>query len=85
MLLQIYVAPDCSPCTEARAIACEMQARFPWVHVQLVEVDGKRELPPRVVATPTYLLDGKVISLGNPRRERLVKLIAENRSPGAGA
>jgi len=80
MLLEIYVAPECPPCTEARAIASEMQALFPWLQVEVVELDGRRELPPRVVATPTYLLNGEIVSLGNPRRERLVKLIADNES-----
>lgn len=82
MVLEIFVAPHCAPCVEARAIAQELRGTFPWLQVELVELDGRRELPPRVVATPTYLLDGRVISLGNPRRERLIKLIADNQGQG---
>jgi hypothetical protein len=33
--------------------------------------------PPTVFAAPTYLLDGRVISLGNPRREELWARLAQ--------
>jgi hypothetical protein len=82
MVLEIYVAPECAPCVEARVFAQEMQRCLTWLQVELIELDGRRELPPRVAATPTYLLDGNVISLGNPRRERLMQLIADNRRQG---
>ncbi|MBI3978368.1 MAG: hypothetical protein HY331_09300 [Chloroflexi bacterium] len=73
--LQIVIAPDCHGCEEARALAAEMQAHFPHLRVELFEMDGSRLVPPGVVATPTYLLDGKVVSLGNPRREDLMREI----------
>ena len=85
MLLEIYVAPNCPPCLEARAIASDMRSLFPWLRVELVELDGKRWAPPGVVATPTYLLDGKVVSLGNPHRERLARLIANKPEKGGAA
>ena len=70
--LQIVVARYCAACEEARAIGLEMQVTFPKLAVDLVEIDGSHPVPDGVVATPTYLLDGAVISLGNPRREMLV-------------
>ena len=85
MILEIYVAPDCPPCVEARAIATDIRSLLPWLRVELVELDGRRWAPPGVVATPTYLLDGKVVSLGNPRRERLVRMIADNTDRGGAA
>lgn len=45
-------------------------------------IDGRCQPPPQVVATPTYLLDGKVISLGNPRPDWLVRVIADNQGQG---
>ncbi len=56
-------------------MASEMREMFPTLTVDLMELDGVRTLPHGVVATPTYLLDGRVISLGNPRREDLVAMI----------
>jgi hypothetical protein len=85
MVLEIFVGPCCTPSVEARAVAGDIQAQFPWLQVELVEVDGRRELPERVVATPTYLLDGKVIALGNPRRDWLARVISDNHSSEGGA
>ena len=75
MRLEIVVAPDCPSCREARAIAGEVQARYPALTVDLIELDGRRPVPTRVVATPTYLLDGAVIALGNPRHAVLLDVI----------
>ena len=72
MLLEIVVAPHCFGCDEARSIAVDLRERLPWLDVQVVELDGSRPVPPRVFATPTYLLDGEVVSLGNPRVEALI-------------
>lgn len=79
MRLDIVVAPGCHGCDEARAIARGMRARFPDVAVSLVELDGRRSAPENVVATPTYLLDGRVVSLGNPAPEQLAREIARRR------
>jgi len=75
MRLEIVVAPDCVGCSEARSIAEEVRGRFTSVEVHLVELGGDRPIPKQVVATPTYLLDGAVVSLGNPRRDTLLRLI----------
>lgn len=76
MRLEIVVAPDCLGCEQARAIAAEVRARFPGVDVDLIEVGRERPVPAIVFATPTYLLDGVVVSLGNPSREHLAELIS---------
>jgi len=64
--LVIVVAPDCPQCDRARA---------PALRVELLDLADGRPVPPRVVATPTYLLDGAVIALGNPHPEALVSRI----------
>ncbi len=76
-LLQIVISCDCPTCGDSRAIAVEMSELFPTLTVDLVDLDGGRPIPDGVVATPTYLLNGKVISLGNPRREDLIKTVME--------
>ncbi|MBI4496894.1 MAG: hypothetical protein HY689_03205 [Chloroflexi bacterium] len=40
-------------------------------------MDGPQPVPPGVVATPTYVLDGRIISLGNPYRDILVAAILD--------
>lgn len=76
-LLQIVVSNDCPTCEESRIVALEMRERFPLLQVDLVDLDAGHAVPDGVVATPTYLLDGTVVSLGNPRPEDLIRTIAE--------
>ena len=68
--LQIFITDDCWSCEESRRIAAETEARFTDVEVRLVDLMSD-ERPSNVFAAPTYVLDGRVISLGNPRREEL--------------
>ncbi len=64
-------------------IALEMGEMFPLLQVDLIDLDAGHPIPDGVVATPTYLLDGKVISLGNPRREDLIETVMELQAPHA--
>lgn len=68
--LQIFITDACWSCEESRRIAAETKARFKDVEVALIDLNSS-ERPATVFAAPTYVLNGKVISLGNPRREAL--------------
>ena len=78
-VLKIYISENCWGCVEARKIADEVRVGFSEVHVQLVEHDAADEVswPDSIIATPTYELNGKIVSLGNPYREELHSLISE--------
>jgi hypothetical protein len=77
MRLEIYVADYCSNCAEALRLA-ELARRVPGVEVRVINLDTTTEpVPSRVVATPTYILEGHVVSLGNPSREDLLRLLGE--------
>jgi len=79
--LEIVVSPTCVGCEEARLIAEEVRARFPSLDVDLIEIGKERPPPPNVFATPTYLLDGTVVSLGNPKRDALISTIGRRLKP----
>ena len=53
----------------------DITPQFPELLLNLVNT-GQEPLPDGVFAVPTYLLNGKVISLGNPTRSALVKKLA---------
>lgn len=83
-LLEIYVAPSCAGCTIARQRASELQAlALPNVEIRLVDLsDSGARRPWQVFAVPTYLLDGQVLSLGNPEQDWFLrKLWAASREP----
>lgn len=67
-VLEIFVQPRCMGCEWARDIAALVRANaIPGLRVNVVDLsDPAAVWPPRVFATPTYILDGQIISLGNP-------------------
>ena len=76
--LDVYVASHCAYCNEAQALADDVAARFQDVVVRVVDLDVEPEpLPDYIVAVPTYVLDGRTISLGNPDPEELFARLQE--------
>lgn len=65
--LAIYIATHCEICQYALEVADEIRRAYPQVDVQVVDINQTTEaVPESVFATPTYLLNGRVWSLGNP-------------------
>jgi len=76
--LEVYVSRQCLNCDEAVRLAEEAAARYPSVVVRVVDLDLVGSPPPDpVVAVPTYLLNGRVVSLGNPYPEELFARLHE--------
>ena len=69
MHLDIYISDQCTNCREAVQIAKEARG-ITGLEVTVVNLgEPGQRVPPQVFATPTYILDGLVVSLGNPERE----------------
>lgn len=65
--LRIYVARHCESCTEALRLAEEVRQKHQTVNVEVIDLDAEEGRNwDDVFSVPTYLLNGKVISLGNP-------------------
>lgn len=66
MHLQIFVGKHCANCAEAFRIA-ELARSIDGLDVDVIDLDEPgQHAPVNVVAVPTYVLDGRVVSLGNP-------------------
>ena len=74
--LQVYVKQDCWTCSESRRIVAEIAPQFPQISVELVDMETPNR-PQNVFAAPTYVLDGRIISLGNPYRHELRREIKD--------
>jgi predicted thioredoxin/glutaredoxin len=75
MRLEIYVAHECTNCEEALLIA-ERVRGIAGLEVAVIDLDEPGQIVlPGVVAVPTYLLNGRVVSLGNPAREEFLTLL----------
>ncbi len=58
-------------------IAAEISQRFPQLITEVINLDDPSATKPdQVFAVPTYLLDGKILSLGNPYREEMFAKIS---------
>jgi len=69
MRLNIYIANHCFNCQQALDIA-EQARKIAHLEVAVINLDDANQaVPSKVVAVPTYLLDGRIVSLGNPDRE----------------
>lgn len=68
--LQVYIREDCWTCAESQRIVSEIAPQFPQIAVELLDLESTNQ-PENIFAVPTYVLDGRVIFLGNPYREQL--------------
>jgi hypothetical protein len=73
--LDVYIADDCWSCTETERLVSKVTVEFPSIAVQTIHARTGR-WPDFVFATPTYVLDGRVISLGNPGWQELHELLS---------
>ena len=73
--LLVYIREDCWSCAESHRIVAEIAPEFPQLAVELVDFDVP-DRPQNIFAVPTYVLNGRIISLGNPYRDELRKEIA---------
>ena len=79
-ILEIYVAPDCFGCEVARDLAGVVRGLgWPHLEVRLLDLSAPETIrPPAVFAVPTYVLDGRVISLGNPEQDWLLAQVSSS-------
>ena len=74
--LQVFIEEDCWSCAETRRIVADVAPDFPGVSVEFLDM-AVSERPDSVFAAPTYLLNGRVISLGNPTRHELSQKLTQ--------
>ena len=77
VLVEIYVIDHCSNCDYARDVADTIRRDFPKVTVEVIDLQRTtRPIPEPVFATPTYLLNGRLWSLGNPSPQEVQTRLA---------
>ncbi len=75
MELEVYVEEGCHSCRRAREIAQGIEEEYPQVSVRLIDVARSPKPDADVFAVPTFVLDGEIVSLGNPRPSDLRRRI----------
>jgi hypothetical protein len=74
--LQVYITDHCWTCQETAHIVADVAAAHPEVVCEVLDL-AEVEQPENVFAVPTYVLDGRVIFMGNPTREQLSRRLDE--------
>jgi hypothetical protein len=77
--LCVYVAGHCPTFAYSAELAREAAATFPDIDVRLVQVDRSDQSTllalGEVPLTPSYYLNGRPISWGNPDRDELFRIL----------
>jgi predicted thioredoxin/glutaredoxin len=77
-ILDIYIHQSCPGCAQAQKLASLVQESLPGLEVRIFDLTHPNiKKPSSVFAVPTYILDGKTLSLGNPNFKDLVLRIEE--------
>ncbi len=82
--LEVYIDKDCFACGRAEAIAREVDERFPAIRITVVNravEDGPHAH--LVIATPTYVLNGRIFKLGNPTVDELERALSADERRGS--
>jgi glutaredoxin len=70
--LRVYIARHCPVCREALGLVEKIRVRFSRLDIQIIDLEAERaKNVDSVFSVPTYVLDGRTLSLGNPEAEVL--------------
>ncbi len=70
-VLQVFVEPACEACRRAIQLAEGVDAAYPQLAVDIVDIRNRESERDDVFAVPTFVLDDRVLSLGNPQESTL--------------
>ena len=78
-ILRIYVGQHCWFCEEAMRLATEVKRKFAGLFVEVIDLDAEGSVNhDNVFSIPTYVFNGRTISLGNPTPEELFAKVSES-------
>jgi len=76
--LEVYTADDCFSCDHTKKLVSDIINRYTNLQIDLYNLSNPDTiLPDDIFATPTYILDGRTIFLGNPSLDELNECFRE--------
>lgn len=77
-ILKIFIRDNCPGCVEAHQVAVRVEQNFPQLKVEIINMaDPHVIVPEAVFATPTYMLNNRIVSLGNPSPAEVARWAAD--------
>ena len=77
--LKVFIVENCPGCDEARQIAARVEQDYAdLIKIEVINItDAQAIVPEAVFATPTFMLNDRVVSLGNPSPKEVARWVAE--------
>jgi hypothetical protein len=75
--MDVYVSAHCFVSAYTWEVLEIIRQEFPQVDLHVIDIAEAADLPESIFATPTYLLNGRVWSLGNPSLEKVRTTLAQ--------
>ena len=76
--VSIYIDDGCGSCDRAVALAAEIRAWFPQVHVRIHDLAAGADRPASIVAVPAFLVDDRLVQYGTPSPEQIAAAIMDS-------
>ncbi len=78
-ILKIFVSENCHGCDEALSVAAKIEQKHSkFLDVEIIDItDARAVVPEAVFATPTFMLNGRIVSLGNPSPKDITQWVAQ--------
>ncbi len=75
-MLRIYISAHCRGCTTALRLAEQVRTERPDVPLAVIDVDDPAvEVPTKVIGTPFYTWQDRVMFMGNPNAVELLQRV----------
>lgn len=75
--LEIFIHQGCTSEHSARLVANEIQREFPAWKISMQQLGDARAESLGVIAAPTFVLNGRIVAVGIPRTEWLLRTLRE--------
>ncbi len=76
--LKIFITQDCPNCAETLLIVHHIRQDHPHLSIEIIDIaDQQATVPEAIFATPTFMLDNRVVSLGNPKLRDVARWLKE--------
>jgi predicted DsbA family dithiol-disulfide isomerase len=75
--LEIFIHQGCTSEHSARRVADEIQREFPAWEISMRQLGETRAESLGIIAAPTFVLDGRIVAVGIPHTEWLLRTLRE--------
>ena len=79
-VLKVFVTENCPGCNETLEIAARIKQEYAgFINVKIIDItDTQTAVPEVVFATPTFMLNDRIVSLGNPGPGQVAEWVIES-------